>query len=349
MDTTMDAGTTERLDAIVEAELVIGKKELQVPATIRRQCIAEGLGDLPRLQLVRLNPARRRQAAELVQRRYFQDMRDESLPSEAEIRTRAAKRGEWTAEHEARRTTLGEQSQRLMVGLYADGFAKGSEEWVARIQSMASTIRTSMGADHPQLALFDTWYQFVPGQDPENTFSPDSALQQLFDALPEHTELLEQIDDLKDRVARYWQLVEVRTELNALELRRSRVFDQTVESRRDQTEEWARLYVTARRIDEQGEDLGPLATTFDGLLEYPTEVLQYLTSESYLFQSGIPDAAREYLEVFGFLAPTSDSSASTPSDESPDAATPNSAGDAVTAVPSSSSESATATTLTTSS
>jgi hypothetical protein len=335
-----DAGTAQRLDAIVEADLVTAKKIVKVPMTIRQQCIAEGMGDLPTVRLVRMTPARRGAAAELVQRKYFKDLQDESLPSESQIRALAAKRGEWTAEHDTRFKTLSEESQQLMLGLYADGFGKGAERWTERITELSVSLRELIDDAHPQRALFEEWRDYVaPAVPVEGGFSPDSALQQLFDAAPEAADLLEELDELKDKVNRYWKLVGVRAELNQLELKRSKVFDQTIEARRDQMEELARLYVTSARVAESGEELGPLAPTFDGLMEFPFEVLQFLTSEAYLFQNGLPDVAREYLETFGFLEPASDPSSKDVSDESPDEATPSSGGDAAPTAPESSSAS----------
>lgn len=328
----MDASTTQRIDAIKEAELDSGRKLVSVPLELRQLAVAEGIGDLPQVRLHRMNPRRRRDAAELVQKRYFRDMHDDELPSEAQVAALAEKRGEWTSAHEKERTSLQEESQRLMLGLYSDGFGEGAEKWGKRIDELTETLRAALADDldgnpHPMREEFEQWRAWVvdqPENDPE--YNPDRSLMKLFDALPTLGDAIQELDDLKDRVNRYWKLVRVRQDLSKLELRRSRVFDQTVESRREQMEEYARLYVSAVRVTEDGTELGPLCKTFDELWNFPFEVLSFLTMEAYLFANGIPDAARDYLEVFGFLAPTSPASPKPASDASQDAATYNSDG-----------------------
>jgi hypothetical protein len=335
----LDASATQRIDAIKEAELDVGKKVVVVPVELRQQLVNEGFPDMPQVRLVRMNPARRRQAAELVQRRYYKDLKDDALPSDAQVAELAAKRGEWTAEHEARRKQLGEESQQLMLGLYSEGFGKGAEVWAAHIEELTVLLREALapvdGEPHPLRAEFETWRAWVadqPTNDP--AYNPDSALQRLYDGLPAFGESLEELDTLKDRVNRYWKLVTIRNEQNQLELRRAQVFDQTVESRRSQCEEYARLYTCAEVLAADGLSLGPICKEFDHLWNLPFDVLTFLTTEAYLFANGIPDEAREYLETWGFLVPTSPDSPKPASDASPDVGMSNSDGVAAATTPS---------------
>ena len=99
----------------------------------------------------------------------------------------------------------------------------------------------------------------------------------------------------------------------------SRIFTDTVESRRDNTEEMARLYVTCERCDANRKPAGPLFPEFDGLWDLPDEAIQWLLIESYFFHNAVPDEARPYLETFGFLREgRKESGESAPSEPSPD-------------------------------
>lgn len=335
----MDTTASQHIDAIKEAELEAGHKVVVVPASVRAALVRDGLPDLPAVRLVRMNPRRRRDAAVLVQKRYMVDMLDDALPSEAQMKELAAKRGEWTPVHDAERKQLGEESQQLMLGLYSDGFGEGAERWATRIDELSAQLRAAMpdaedGEPHSMREVFETWRAWVseqPGNDP--AYNPDRALQQLYNAFPTFGDALSELDDLKDRVNRYWKLVRVRTKLNELELRRARVFDQTVESRRDQVEEYARLYATTTRLDAFGNDAGPLTADFDALWDLPFDALSFLTTEAYLFSNGIADEARKYLETWGFLVPTLPDSPKPDSDASPDVGTHNSDGSVAGATP----------------
>lgn len=324
----LDKEINERLDAIVEDDVRKGWKVVTLPEAYQEALKAEEIEPPVALRFLRMNPARKRKVAELVQRQYFKDMQDDNLLSEMQVRALAAKRGEWTEDHEKQLAEASEKSQALMSRLYSAGFASGSEKWLETITNHAQTVREALEGKEELLAVFDRWLEYKVSNRPAYTelyaaaqglsqYSPDRDYMSLTSEGAAVAALVDELDELKGRVEDYFSLIEIRTKQAELQVRRDRIFDQTAESRRDTAEELARLYVTSTVCGPNGEDLGPITPTFDQLWNYPFDVLQYLTSEAYLFHNGIPDEAREYLEVFGFLASKQPSGASTPSDESP--------------------------------
>jgi hypothetical protein len=187
------------------------------------------------------------------------------------------------------------------------------------------------------LERFDRWVEFSPDNADEyaaryaeeqgkERYSLDYDLQRMMEAVQdiEAIEALHVIDDLRDRLHRYIKLQRQRARLAELQLKHTKMFADSVESRRDNTEEMARLYYTTEVVDDAGKPLGPVTPTFDGLFELPETVIQWLLLEAYFFLNGIPDEAREYLETFGFLQAEgkkepvpSESGESEPSVESP--------------------------------
>lgn len=331
----LDREINDRLDAIVEDDIRKGWKLVTLPDYYQELLRAEALPELPVLRFLRMNPARKRTVAELVQRRYFKDLQDENLLSEAQVRALAAKRGEWTADHEKRLAETSERSNALMTSLYASGFASGAEKWGETISSHTTTVREALEGNAELLGVFNRWVDYKADIRDEYTvlyaaeqklarYSPDRD----YITLTQHSEpvsaLIDELDDLKSRVENYFELLKVRQDQMELQVRRDRLFDQTAESRRDTAEELARLFVTTLVLGAEGDERGPLAPSFDELWDFPFEVLQFLTSEAYLWHNGIPDEAREYLEVFGFLANKARSGADTPSDASPEETTPSS-------------------------
>jgi hypothetical protein len=331
----LDREINERLDTIVEDDVRKGWKLVTLPDYYQEMLQDDELPELEVLRFLRMNPARKRTVAELVQRRYHKDLQDENLLSEAQVRVLAAKRGEWTEDHEKRLADASTRSNALMTNLYASGFASGAEKWAGTIQGHTETVREALDGNADLLEVFNRWIDYKSDLRDEYTvkyaelqqlprYSPDRDFMALTQDSEAVSALIEELDDLKTRVENYFDLLKVRQEQMELQVRRDRLFDQTAESRRDTAEELARLYVTTTVCSTEGLEVGPLAPTFDALWQFPFEVLQYLTSEAYLWHNGIPDEAREYLEVFGFLANKRPNGPVTPSDASLDETTPSS-------------------------
>lgn len=112
---------------------------------------------------------------------------------------------------------------------------------------------------------------------------------------------VQDIDDVRDKIRRYVEVLEIRRELMELQAKQARMYGESVESRREITEEFARVYFCTEILDEQGMPQGPLAKTLEGISDFPEEVIHWLQVEVYFFLNGVPEEAREYLSQWGFI------------------------------------------------
>lgn len=341
----MDQSTQERLDALLEEEIRRGYRVKAVPQELRAQIKGEGLPDMAFVRFSRLNPRRRAKISEAVQRRYHADLKNADILSNDQIAKLTEERGEWTTVQSARMLELVDETQRLQSELYVEGLS--DQNWHAELQETARLLRAEIekteyvdpAEQATVLTVLARWVDYTPArrdlyteqfakEQELDVYSPDRDLQWLLDRVPstDAADALQLIDDLRDRVLRYIDMQMKRTELAQLQNRHARIFADSVESRRDQAEEMARVYFCSERVDETEKALGPIAETFDALWDFPEDLIQWLIIEHYFFANGLPDAARDYLETFGFLKAdrekteetTTADGASTPSVESPD-------------------------------
>lgn len=337
----MDKSTEQRLDAVVEDEVRRGYRIKDLPQDLQRQLQEESGPEIRRVRFTRLNPARRRKIAEVVQRQYHRDLKDPDILSHEQIFKLVAERGEWSKAMQEEMKRLQETTNRQMGLLFATGdsgkAAQELAEQAADLRVWLSEALTEPERRAEVLAKFDRWLDYSADQQDAYTekyaaeqgrerYSVDLDMQNIMFAIGEQLriEQLHHIDDLKTRAEAVIKVQKDRLRLLELQIKHAKIFSDSVEQRRDNAEEMARMYFTTEQVDDQDKPLGPLVAQFDGLWDFPEEVVQWLMVEAYFFQNGIPDEAREYLETFGFLRAertTSDSpsttSESAPSDESP--------------------------------
>jgi hypothetical protein len=202
-----------------------------------------------------------------------------------------------------------------MVGLSQDGFDY-SAKWNQELYGAYTTARSLVETRPEVLERFDRWYGWTQDRQQEYTdlyaesqgladYSVDRDLVWLVRTVddPVFGDAMNQIDDLRDRLRRFAECMELRAELFELQLRQSKMLADSVEQRRDVCEELSRLYYCAERIDEAGVGLGPLTSTFEDLWELPDDVVRYLQTKLYMFLRGQPDTEEEnrFLETWGFL------------------------------------------------
>lgn len=336
----MEKDTEKRLDAIVEDEVQKGYRIKQLPENLHGMLIAQSGPDISRVRFTRLNPARRRKIAEIVQRQYHRDLKNPDVLSNEEIMVLVTKRGEWSEAKTAELNELRESVQRRMGVLY---FAKGSDNAIGELAHAVERFKAMVGdkvpaENHERLhELFDRWVDYVPTRRDEYTekyavaqgrdiYSPDSDMQRMFvlGKVFEIKELLEEIEELRDRVHDLIMLRNDRIKLNQLQSKFARIFSDSAEQRREVAEELAQLYYTCERLDANDKPVGPLTPTYETLYDLPEDVVSWFQYESYFFHNGIPDEAREYLTAIGFLPaeqestdPASQNSESEASAESP--------------------------------
>lgn len=336
---TMDAEAQKRVDGVLEDEVQRGFRIKELPADERAVLRSYGLPDIPRVRFTRLNPAKRRKVNEVVVRQYHKDLQNKDLLSNEQIMKANVERGEWSPEHDERIKVLQHATNIAMSELYLEGLR--DDDWNSQLQAAAALFHQLVEESELEdltkkklLAVFDRWAEYnsermalyterYAAEQELEAYSAARDLNFIMTNAP-HEAAMEQVgivDEMKDKIERFIRLGKERAELIELQLKHSRIFSESVESRRDSTEELARLYFTCEQVDEKGVPLGPVTPTFEELWDLPDEVVQWLTTENYFWSNGIPDVAREYLETFGFIkadrAATSTSGASEASGESP--------------------------------
>lgn len=336
----MNKDTEKRLDAVLEDELARGYRIKTLPDSLQSQLQAESGITIARIRFTRLNPAKRRKIAQTVQRQYHKDLQDPSILSHEQLLKLVQERGEWSPAMDKEMEELQQSTSRDMGELFMDGMAQSN--WTTELLDAAAAYREKAQASiqdpellSAMLERFDRWLEWSPERQDEWTtrfaaaqerdvYSVDADYQVLMGAVSDLTAIdnLNTIDELRDRLQRYVKLQRNRLRLSELQLKHAKIFSESVEQRRDNCEEMARLYFTADVVDADNKPLGPLAKEFDGLWEFPESVIQWLLVEAYFFLNGIPDEAREYLQTFGFMRADagdqiSSSGESEPSDESP--------------------------------
>ena len=312
---------TQSLDPIVEDDIQRGWKIIPVPADIRTAMKGEDMVPFDFVRMTRLNMAKRRKITELVQRAYQKDLQDKELLSNAQVLKLVTERGEWSEEMEDRLKALGQRTTSDMAELYNEGIARShlwAEELAAHTTKILEDIQKSEKPQELKDELerrFLRWQQYTPERQADyvdafakdieawgGIYYPDKDLSWLQDNLPslESADLLEDIGVIVDRINQYLTLVKERGEYEELRVKRLRIFANTVESRRDNAEEMARLFHTAERCTEDGTPLGTLAATFDGVYNFPDPVIEWLVEEQFFFHNAISDETRQFLRTFGF-------------------------------------------------
>jgi hypothetical protein len=315
----MEEQTVKRLDSVLEDELARGYRIKDLPTQLQQQLEAECGLKIAKVRLTRLNPSRRRKIAQVVQRQYHRDLRDEDLLSHEQILKLVQERGEWSAAMDAEMGELQRSTSREMGELFVDGIIR--DNWSAQIIEASDLFRTRVQEAMEEelaaevLARFARWIEYSPDEKDAYTekfaaeqgreaYSVDVDLQRLLEKAPdlECVDALNTIDDLRDRLYRYMVLQKNRMRLMELQIRHAKIFSDSVEQRRDNAEEMARLYFTVETVDEDGKPTGPLTKEFEQLWDFPESVVQWFLVEVYFFLNGIPDEAREFLQNYGFLA-----------------------------------------------
>lgn len=349
----MDQATEKRLDAIVEDEVRRGYRIKALPEALLTLLQDEGGPDIRRVRFTRLNPGKRRKIAEVVQRQYHRDLKNPDILSREQVLKFVTERGEWSAAMDTEMKELQERTSREMSLLFFDGAkdATWATELLKESQAFRAWVNEVAPGEHVAeiITTFDRWVDYTPERQDEYTtrfaalqsreaYSQDYDLQrmQILLNVADGYDRLNAIDDLRDRVTRVLVLQQQRLRLVELQVRNAKIFADCVEQRRDNAEEMARVYYTAERVGDDSAVVGPLTATFEELWDLPEEVVQWLLVESYFFQNGIPDEAREYLETFGFIKAERDG------ETTPSASGDSGASDESPAPPSSSSDTASA-------
>lgn len=316
----MDQTTQDRLDSILEDEIRRGFRIKELPEDLQAQLKVEGVEPFKRVRFTRLNPRRRSKISSAVQARYHADLEDSSILSNEQIAKLVAERGEWTSDQADRMVLLLEETQRIQSELYIQGL--GEEDWRGQMIEASTLLRKTVEeADYVNkdeqkkvLEVMDRWAEYMPvrrsaytvlyaAEQGKSEYSPDWDLDYLLERMPtqEATDALQLLDELRDKAIKFLDLQAKRAELAILQNKHAKIFADSVESRRDQAEEMARVYFCTQVVDENDKPIKSIAETLDAFWDFPEDMIQWLIIEHYFFANGLPDAARDYLETFGFL------------------------------------------------
>jgi hypothetical protein len=349
----MDEAMQGKMDSVVEEEIRRGYLVLDVPPEIVRQledehAINSAVTVFKKLRFLKVTPRRRSDIARAVVLRYHTDLQDKTLLSNEQLRVLNVERGEWTVEEGKQLEVLQERSNALMRQLTLTGFDP-REEWMAAMTEATNQLFADIDdtdaaegrkplseADRAEArrrigrwmdfraenqAQFDKLYaedQHLPA------YSPDADFTWLIDHAPslDSVDLLQAVDELRDKLDKYLTLLEVREKLYTIQGKRAKIFAESVESRRDQAEEMGRVYFCSEVLDAKEVGCGRVAKTFDQMWELPDDLIQWLLIEAYFFFSNVPVETREFLERWGFVKAPGRNGLSASSGESP--AEPNS-------------------------
>jgi len=330
-----DEGMSQRVDTIVEDDVRRGYRVKELPENLLRSLreALDGEPTMPQFTHVRFNkitPKKKRLINEEVIRRYHADIQNKALLSSARLRELNIERGEWSLAQEERMKWLETETNRMMRSLYSDGF-NARDEWATSLITITTRIRdifeagldedgreVSPAADREQLLrTFDRWLEYTPStqgfmdakygeQFPGGKYDVDSDYRMMLTLTPQSTasDLLNEADDLREKLGRYIECLDYREELLKLQVRQAKMLAESVEQRRDMTEEMARLYICSEICTPTGVATGHLAKTFDALWELPEDVINWLLVEIFFFFEGTPDVegARDFLSQWGFIA-----------------------------------------------
>jgi hypothetical protein len=330
MSTNPTAAEEQRNDAIAEDDIRRGWAVSEVPDTLKVELKEAGLKPFEHIRMTRLNPTRRRKITEVVQRAYFRDLKDSDLLSNAQVKELVETRGEWTPKHEQRLAQLQERTQSKMMTLYHEGVRR-SKEWLEQIgahrERFVEIVNESDKPDNIKEELkerFERWAAYSPKMQTEyqeryptalvdGLYYPDRDLGWLMDNSPtlEVADLLEDVDNINLRIHNFITLVEERNEYDELRVTRLRIFANTVESRRDNAEEVARVFFCTEVCNAEGTPIGPLSTDFEKMYDLPDSVISWLVEEQFFFHNAIPRETQEMLKGFGFLSPKVETEEST--------------------------------------
>lgn len=323
----LDKASQRRMDAVAENDIAKGFRMRDIPEDIQDALRDEGIDPPLRVRYSRANPARRSDIAQEVQMRWFSDIQDPKVLSNAQVLKLVTERGEWSVEKQRRMDHLQDATTREMGRLWAEGLTPETTSFSADLVKAAERFRDLCRASKVEdvsalLERFDRWMSWsARSKDDLEWEGYDQGQEQawLFEQAPgiEAMDLVAEIDDLRQKQERLLTLIEQRVELSELQLKHSRMFSNTAESRRDHAEEMAQLYWTCDRVDASGRPSGRLTPTFDELWNWPEAAVRWLLLEAFFFHHNVSDVARSYLGTFGFFTGARANTGSANSEESP--------------------------------
>lgn len=290
------------------------------------------------IKFTRLTPRKQRLIKSAVSKLYYKDVQDDAILSNGQLLEINKKRGEWDNEREKNIEQLQGETGVLMRLLYSGGI-QASQEWGEDLEKLYDKMEEDLEAsEKPQefkahfKMVLDRWlnyteaeqemYDSTHGKEQElEVYSLDRDLVYLTTEAPttESSENIVLLDEITYKIRQSIVLLSKQEKLRDLLEDRYKIFNDSVESRRDINESMSRIFYGAASCNEEGDNVEFLAEDMDGLFDFPEDVIQWLLNESYMFNEAVPKETRDLLEAWGFIkTEQKDSGSSPPSEELPD-------------------------------
>lgn len=320
----MDATVERAVDVIADGELPQGFRIKEVPEATRKELRDEGLPELTYVLFRRLNPRRRATVAKVVQGAYHKDLKDPDVMSTEQLLLLAKERGEWSDAYQKEMDDLKEKVNESQRELYVDGIKNAS--WLSEYETLCREIRESVREFAPEddaeakaagdafLEVFARWSTYdiedqasydlkYAATQSADDYSPDRDLNWMVQRAPTFAmrEQIERVEELRLKLGRYRDFLTTRDKRDELTQRHARIMSESAEARRDNMQAMATVYHCSVQCDADGVASGALAPTFDAFWDFPDNVVRWFVDEYFFFANNIPEAARDYLETFGFL------------------------------------------------
>lgn len=282
-----------------------------------------------RVIIKRPTPRQEKLIADERRRQYHKDLKDKDILSRSEILKLAKDREMWDEEDAAKEKELSQQIASLMGSLEALDY-KDFDQVVDEYYETQTKLR-SLNKENDEVLLAVGRY-FDVDNDP---LRGDRML--IFKEAPNSDveTLLERADLLRAQLDTLKQLFEIRRQHNKLQIVKTELLLDSLESRAERAERVAQIYYCCLKDD------APLWPTFDAAWDASPEDIELLIMELEYFNHGVTEEARAMLEKYGFLQRASVIASS--SEDSPEAPTPSSDGESPESEQLISSESATST------
>lgn len=349
----IDPKVQQALDALLEDDVRRGARGVAMPPALRALLVEAGLPDIPAVRFTRLNPRRRALIGQAAQAQYHRDLKNPDILSRAQLLKLVKERGDWDEDRDARIRQLQANVKRALGDLYYEGLTE--EDWEQQVLAEHAALRADAAADgafadaDARQAFEDRlerWVMFAPDRQAlyderhaasqgRERYSPDADYSWLLSQAPtaEAADRLNALDGLRDKLLRYLAMAEEQQELERLRDQYARIFSESLEDRRDNTEELARVYYTTQRLaaeDPESAETGPILPAFDQMWDLPELVVRWLITEAYYVAQGVTPEARALLaNTMGFpqagrptAAPTPETAAATETAEAAPVATP---------------------------
>lgn len=287
----MDERTQQAVEATVADELLRNER------IIEHQTF--GL-----VRLKRPTAHQERMIAEVRRKQYQADLKNRDVLSRDEIEQIAVERGMWSADISDRMTDLTRRVGEAMGILDGIGFKSLSH----LLEGYQTNVTELLGlfAEQPEIQdVVRAYYNLdVPQDAKDRAKILDSAPSTRVD------DLIDQGETLRVQIELLHDMAKVRTELERLRMKETRLFLDSLESRADRAEELARVYYCSTKA-ATGEPLYPSFDGPDGILHADPSETEVLVLKMAYFVNGVTPEFEEVLGRFGFtrrLTDTGDSS-----------------------------------------